>query len=150
MSPHADRKAPAAAGRATLAGRSPLDRRAWIVALTCLALVCSALVVIGWEPTRAVGGALLAGYLPGRLALGALRRPGVQSAPALDHVLAVGLSLVTTMLLGAIAAPSGLGFTGSRMALLSAALNAALGLAALRRTGRGRIPVAAGTAAPAG
>ena len=160
MSPDADRKPPAAAGGATLAARWQPAGRARIVALTCLALACSALVATGWEPARAVGGALLACYLPGRLALGALRRPGARSDPALDHTLAVALSLVATMLLGAVAAGFGLGFTGSRMALLSAVLSATVGLAALcrtglgrtglGRTGLGRMPVAADTAAPAG
>jgi hypothetical protein len=150
MSPEADRKAPGAAGGAVLAACRPMGRRCRVVALACLALVCSALVAIGWEPTRAVGGALLACYLPGRLALGVLRRPDARSDPALDQVVAVGLSLVATMLLGAVAATFGLGFTGSRMALLSAALSAALGLAALGRTGPGRVPAAAARSRPAG
>jgi hypothetical protein len=77
---------------------------------------------------------MLACYLPGRLALGAMHRPGARSDHALDHALAVALSLVATMLLGAFAAGLGLGFAGSRMALLSAALSTVLGLAALRRT----------------
>src|SRR4051794_23878193 len=101
MSPNVDRKQPPASGGATLAARWPLDRRARIVALTCIALMCSALVATSWQPARAVGGALLACYLPGRLALGALRRPGARFDPALNHLLAVGLSLVVTMLLGA-------------------------------------------------
>jgi hypothetical protein len=150
MSPDADRKPPAAARGATLAARWPPDGRARIVALTCLALACSALVAIGWEPARAVGGALLACYLPGRLALDALRRPGARSDPALDHVLAVGLSLLATMLLGAVAAAFGLGFTGNRMAVLSTGLSAALGLAALGRTGLGGMAAATDPAAPAG
>lgn len=145
MSPDADRKASSAA----LAACRPTGRRRRVVALACLALVCSALVAIGWEPTRAVGGALLACYLPGRLALDVLRRPGARSDPALDHVVAVGLSLVATMLLGAVAAAFGLGFTGGRMALLSAALSSALGLAALGRTGPGRAPATA-AAVPSG
>ena len=150
MSPDADRKAPSAAGGAVSAACRPTGRRCRIVALTCLALVCSALVAIGWEPTRAVGGALLACYLPGRLALGVLRRPDARSDPALDHVVAVGLSLVATMLLGAFAAVFGLGFTGGRMALLSAALCSALGLAALGRTGPGPATAAAAPSGAAG
>ena len=148
MSPHPDRKPPDAADSATSAARWPPDGRTRIVALTGLALACSALVATGREPARAVGGALLACYLPGRLALSALRRPGTRSEPALDHLLAVALSLVATMLLGAVAAGFGLGFTGSRMALLSAALSAALGLAAFRRTDldRGGPPTATATA----
>lgn len=134
MTPDADRKPPAAAGGATRAARRRADGRVRIAALTCLALACSALVATGWEPARAVGGALLACYLPGRLALGVLRPPGARPDPALDLVLAVALSLVATMLLGAVAAGFGLGFTDSRMSLLSAALSAALGLAALGRT----------------
>jgi hypothetical protein len=150
MSPNADRKPSAAADGATLTAHWPTGRRAGIVVLTCLALACSALVATGWEPARAIGGALLACYLPGRLALGALRQPGARFDPALDHVLAVGLSIVATMLLGAVAAGFGLGFTGRRMALLSAALSAALGFAALGRTGLGRRPVATDRTAPAG
>jgi O-antigen/teichoic acid export membrane protein len=150
MSPDADRKPPGATGGATSAARWPPDGRARIVALTCVALACSALVATGREPARAIGGALLACYLPGRLALGGLRRPGTRPDPALDHTLAVALSLVTTMLLGAFAAGFGLGFTGSRMALLSGALSAVLGLIALRRTdldsgGLGRTPTATAT-----
>ena len=134
MSPDTDRKHRATAGGAALTARWPPDGRARIAALTCLALVCSALVATGWQPARAVGGVLLACYLPGRLALGALRRPGDRSDHALHHALAVALSLVATMLLGALAAGLGIGFAGSRMALLSAALSTVLGLAALRRT----------------
>ena len=146
MSHHADRKPQAAAGGATLTARWPPHGRARIAALTCLALVCSALVATGWQPAQAVGGALLACYLPGRLALGALRRPGARADHALDHALAVALSLVATMLLGAFAAGLGLGFAGSRMALLSAALSTVLGLAALRRTDLDLDPDPDGTA----
>ena len=134
MSHHTDRKPRATAAGATLTARWPPHGRARIAALTCLALVCSALVATGWQPAQAVGGALLACYLPGRLALGALRGQGERADDALEHALAVALSLVATMLLGAVAAGFGLGFAGSWMALLSAALSAALGLAALRRT----------------
>jgi hypothetical protein len=136
MSPDADRKPRATPDGAALAARRPPDGRARIVALTCLALVCSALVATGREPARAVGGVLLACYLPGRLTLDVLRRPGTRSDPVLDHMLAVALSLVATMLLGSVAAGFGLGFTGTRMALLSAVLSAGIGLAALGRTDR--------------
>jgi len=137
MTSDTDRKPPAPAEDATRAARRPAGGRARVVALTCLALGCSAAVATGWEPARAVGGVLLACYLPGRLAVGALRRPGARPDPALDLVLAVALSLVATMLLGAVAAGFGLGFTGGRMAVLSAAMSVALGLAAIGRTDTG-------------
>jgi hypothetical protein len=139
MSLDVERKPAAETSGTILTTRWGRNRRGRIVALTCLALACTAFVASGWEPARAVGGALLACYLPGRLALGALRRPGARSA--LDHVVAVGLSLVATMLVGALVAGLGLGFTGSRMALLSAVLSAALGLATLIRTGVEPMPV---------
>jgi hypothetical protein len=150
MSLDVERKPAAETSGTILTARWGRNRRGRIVALVCLALACSAFVASGWEPARAVGGALLACYLPGRLALGALRPPGARSDPALDHVVAVGLSLAATMLVGALVASFGLGFTGSRMALLSAVLSAALGLAALVRTGVEPMPVDTEAAAPAG
>jgi hypothetical protein len=150
MSLDVDRKPTATTDGVVLTARWGRNRRGRIVALTCLALACAAFVASGWEPARAVGGALLACYVPGRLALAALRRPGARSDPAIDHVVAVGLSLVATMLVGALVAGFGLGFTGSRMALLSAVLSAGLGLAALIRTGVGPMPVDAEAGAIAG